>query len=438
MNAVAETAGGRPRVVIVGGGFGGLEAAKALARVPVEITLVDRENHHCFQPLLYQVATAALSPADVAWPIRSVLSRQRNVRVVMAEATGVDRGSRTLRTTSGQSYPFDFLILATGVTHSYFGHDEWAPFAPGLKQLEEAVVIRARMLLAFERAETEETEVERARLLTFVVIGGGPTGVEMAGAIAETAHFALSRDFRRIDPKSARIVLIEAGPRLLPAFPEALAQYAEESLRRMGVDVLTSTRVTDCHRRGVTTENGAIPAATIVWAAGVKASPAGQWLEADQDKTGRINVAADLSVPGEPDIFAIGDTAHVLDPNGQPVPGIAPAAKQMAQYVTRVIAARVSRSALPAPFVYRHRGDLATIGRKSAILSLGRLRLKGLLAWLFWSAVHIYFLIGTRHRVTIALTWIWDHITFQRGARLIYEPESRRPNEPLDSRRASA
>jgi NADH dehydrogenase len=436
MNAAADTAGERPRVVIVGGGFGGLQAAKALSRVPVEITLVDRENHHCFQPLLYQVASASLSPADVAWPIRAVLSRQRNVRVVMAEATGIDRKRRAVTTASGLSYPFDYLILASGVTHSYFGHDEWAAAAPGLKRIEDAIEIRNRILLAFERAETEESEAERYRLLSFVIVGGGPTGVEMAGAIADTARFALSRDFRKIDPGAAHIMLIEAGPRLLPAFPEPLAQYAEHSLRRMGVAVLTATRVTACHADGVTTETGAIPTATIVWAAGIQASPAGQWLGAGQDNAGRINVAGDLSVPGEPDIFAIGDTAHVLDPAGQPVPGIAPAAKQMGEYVARLIAARVARSVVPGAFAYRHRGDLATIGRKSAIVWLGKFRLTGFAAWLFWCFIHIYYLIGARNRMSVALSWIWDYVTFQRGARLIYERELRRPDEAPEGGRA--
>jgi NADH dehydrogenase len=304
--------------------------------------------------------------------------------------------------------------------------------------MEDAIEIRTRILLAFERAETEESEAERSRLLSFVIVGGGPTGVEMAGAIADTARFALSRDFRRIDPSAARIMLIEAGARLLPAFPDTLARYAEQSLRRMGVTVLTSTRVTACQAGGVTTETGAIPAGTIVWAAGIKASAAGEWLGAKQDDAGRVHIAGDLSVPGEPDIFVIGDTAHVLDPAGQPVPGIAPAAKQMGQYVARVIAARVARSAPPAPFAYRHRGDLATIGRKSAIVWLGRFRLTGFAAWLFWGVIHIYYLIGARNRVSVALSWIWDYVTFQRGARLIYERAPRRPDEAAERRRAAS
>lgn len=418
------------RVVIVGAGFGGLEAAKSLSRVPVEITLIDQLNHHCFQPLLYQVATAALSPADVAWPIRSILSSQTNLRVVMAEVTGVDRGRRAVETAAGHTYLYDHLVLATGATHSYFGHDEWAMFAPGLKRIEDAIDIRRRILLAFERAEIEQDDEERCRLMTFAIIGGGPTGVEMAGAIADTARFALSRDFRRIDPRASRIILLEAGPRLLNAFPERLARYAENSLRRMGVDVRTSTPVTSCHQSGVDTAAGTIGSATVIWAAGVKASPAAQWLDADRDRAGRINVQPDLSVPGAPDVFALGDTAHVTGPDGSAVPGIAPAAKQMGRYVGGVIAARVLQSRAPGPFVYRHHGDLATIGRKSAIVSLGRFRLTGFPAWVFWSVAHIYYLIGARNRMIVALDWIWDYVTFQRGARLITNAHRRAAPNP--------
>ncbi len=409
----------RPRVVIVGGGFGGLETAKSLRRAAVEITLIDRQNHHCFQPLLYQVATAALSPADIAWPIRSILSSQGNVRVVMAEVTGVDRVGRRVRTSDGRDYPFDYLVLATGATHSYFGHEEWASVAPGLKRIEDAVDIRRRILLAFERAEVEEDQHERTRLMTFAIVGGGPTGVEMAGAIADTARFTLSRDFRRIDPRAARIVLLEAGPRLLPAFPAPLAAYAEKSLGRMGVEVRTATAVTACHERGVDTADGVIGAATVIWAAGVRASRAAQWLDAERDRAGRVLVDGDLSVSGAPDIFVVGDAAHVVGEGGRPVPGLAPAAKQMGRHVGKCIAARVAGAALPGRFVYRHYGDLATIGRKSAIVSLGRVRLTGFPAWAFWSAAHIYYLIGARNRLIVALDWIWNYITFQRGARLI-------------------
>jgi NADH dehydrogenase len=411
-----------PRVVIVGGGFGGLAATKALRRAAVHITLVDRQNHHCFQPLLYQVATAALSPADIAWPIRSILSAQENVRVVMGEVIIVDREARLVRTADGQCYPFDYLVIATGATHSYFGHDEWAPLAPGLKRIEDAVEIRRRILLAFERAEVESSHTERARLLTFAIVGGGPTGVELAGAIADTSRGALSGDFRSINPDSARIILLEAGPRLLAAFPEPLADYAQDSLRRMGVEVRTSTAVTDCDDLGVSTGAGRLEASSVIWAAGVKGSPAGRWLETKMDRAGRTVVGPDLSVQGHPNIFVIGDTAHVIDASGATVPGIAPAAKQMGEYVGRLIAARVQQPRPSMPFKYWHYGDLATIGRKSAIVSIGKVRLTGFVAWVFWSLAHIYYLIGARQRLIVALDWLWDYLTYQRGARLINEP----------------
>src|SRR4051812_43707143 len=309
-----------PRVIIVGGGFAGLEAAKALSRVPVDITLLDQQNHHCFQPLLYQVATAALSPADVAWPIRSILSKQHNARVVMGEVVGVDRMRREVLVDEGMAYPFDYLVLAAGVTHSYFGHDAWAEVAPGLKRIEDAVGIRRRILLAFERAEIEPDARERARQLTFTIVGGGPTGVELAGAIVDMARFALSRDFRYIDPRGARILLLEAGPRLLPAFPEPLSRYAEQTLQRMGVEVRTSTAVTNLDEGSVSTAGGAIPTGCVLWAAGVKASSAAQWMGAQADRAGRVKVGADLSIAGEPNIFAIGDTAAVLNNEGKPVP----------------------------------------------------------------------------------------------------------------------
>jgi len=408
----------RPQVVIVGAGFGGLEASKALAKAAVDVTLVDTYNHHCFQPLLYQVATAALSPADVAWPIRAILRAQKNVRVIMARVTGIDVAARRVHT-SEIDLAYDYLILATGSTHSYFGHDEWAPFAPGLKHIADATEIRRRFLLAFERAEVVEDEVERARLLTFVIVGGGATGVEMAGAIAEVARQTLQHDFRRIDPRKSRIVLIEAGPRLLPAFPHALSEYARQSLVSMGVEVELNRKVTGCDAHGVSVEGGRIEAATVVWAAGVIASPAAEWIGAEHDRAGRVKVAADLSVPGHPDIFAVGDTASVTDGEDRPVPGIAPAAKQMGRYVGKLIAARVEGRPPPRPFAYHHLGDLAAIGRKSAAVKLGPIRLTGFLGWVFWSAVHIYFLIGLRNRFVVALNWMWNYLTFQRGARLI-------------------
>jgi len=407
-----------PRVVIAGAGFGGLEAAKALARAPVEVTLLDAKNHHCFQPLLYQVATAALSPADIAWPIRGILRQQKNARVFMTPITGVDRASRCVET-SGRPVPYDYLVLATGASHFYFRHDDWAPFAPGLKTLADAAKIRARILLAFERAELACDEASRRRLLTFVIVGGGPTGVEMAGAIAEIAKQTLRRDFRNIDPASSRILLIEAGPRLLPSFPEDLAAYAEKALCRMGVEVRTSEPVTAIDAEGLTAGKEHIETETAIWAAGVAASSAATWIGAPADKSGRVKVNPDLSIPGDPNVFAIGDTAAVFDASGGPVPGIAPAAKQMGRYVGRLIFAKVKGSRLPGPFVYRHYGDLATIGRKAAIVRIGRLHLTGFPAWVFWSVAHIYFLIGVRNRLAVALSWLWDYLTFQRGARII-------------------
>lgn len=408
----------RPQVVIVGAGFAGLEASRALDKTEVDVTLVDAYNHHCFQPLLYQVATAALSPADVAWPIRAILRAQQNVRVIMARVTAVDVQARRVHTTE-IDLPYDYLLLATGSTHSYFGHDDWAPFAPGLKHIADATEIRRRFLLAFERAEVVEDEAATERLLTFVIIGGGATGVEMAGAIAEVAQRTLQHDFRRIDPRKSRIILIEAGPRLLPTFPEALSDYARRSLQNMGVDVELNRKVTGCNADGVTLDDGRIEAATVIWAAGVVASPAATWIGAEHDRAGRIKVNPDLTVPGHPDIFAAGDTASVADRDGKPVPGIAPAAKQMGRYVGQVIAARVQGKPSPSPFTYRHLGELAAIGRKSAVVKLGVFQLTGFPGWLFWSAVHIYFLIGLRNRFVVALNWLWSYLTFQRGARLI-------------------
>ncbi len=410
----------RPKVVIVGAGFGGLEAAKALSHVAVDVTVIDRQNHHCFQPLLYQVATAALSPAEIAWPIRHILRQQRNATVLMAEVSGIDLAGRCVQT-GADPIPYDYLVIATGATHSYFGHDDWIDFAPGLKRIEDATRIRRSILLAFEHAELAHDDAERQRLLTFVIVGGGATGVEMAGAIAEIARQTLAKDFRRIDPRSSRIILLEAGPRVLPTLPEDLSAYAERTLTRMGVDVRTSTRVINCDRRGVDLDRGRIDAGTIIWAAGVVASPAAHWLGAEHDYAGRVLVRPDLSVPNHPEVFVIGDAAGVHDQTGAMVPGVAPAAKQMGRYVGRVIAARVDDTPSPPPFRYRSLGDLATIGRRAAVVNFGYLRLKGFVGWLFWSLVHIYFLIGVKNRFIVAFTWLWDYLTFHRGARLITE-----------------
>jgi NADH:quinone reductase (non-electrogenic) len=414
----------RVRVVIVGAGFGGLEAAKALRRVSADVIVIDRQNHHCFQPLLYQVATAALSPAEIAWPIRHILRPQRNATVLMEEVRGIDTQKKCLSTQFGE-VAYDYLVIATGAMHSYFGHDEWSEHAPGLKRIEDATRIRRSILIAFERAEIMQNEDDQRRLLTFVIVGGGATGVEMAGAIADVARQTLAADFRRIDPRSARIVLLEAGPRLLPAFPPELADYARNALVRGGVEVKTSTPVTKCDARGVALDSGRIDAGTVIWAAGVKASPAARWLGVEADRAGRVRVEPDLSIAGHPEVFVIGDTAAIVDRKGNPVPGIAPAAKQMGKYVGRLIAARIAGREPLKPFRYLHLGELATIGRRAAVVKFGRLELKGFIGWLFWSVAHIYFLIGLRNRFIVAFNWFWDYLTFQRGARLITDAEPR-------------
>ncbi|TAL81263.1 MAG: NAD(P)/FAD-dependent oxidoreductase [Beijerinckiaceae bacterium] len=415
----------RKKVVIAGGGFGGLSVAHALKGLPIDITLVDRQNHHCFQPLLYQVASAVVSPADIAWPIRNILRNQSNIRVVMADVLGVDVDAKLVKTDS-VALSYDYLVLATGATHSYFGHDDWAKYAPGLKTISDATQIRARMLLAFEQAELATDEARRRALLTFVIVGGGPTGVEMAGAIAEVALQTLPHDFRDIDPRSARILLIEAGPRVLPSFPEALSAYAGETLRKLGVTVMTSSPVTECDGTGVTVNGERIEANTIIWGAGVVASPAAEWVGAAHDQAGRVKAEPDLSVPGHPDIFVIGDTAAVHDSKGRQVPGIAPAAKQMGKYVGKLIAGELAGKPRPAPFVYHHQGDLATIGTHSAVVNLDHLTLKGIIGWLFWSVAHIYFLIGIRNRFVVAISWIYGVFTSGRGARIITLPDNAR------------
>lgn len=409
------------RVVIAGAGFAGMQAAKDLAGEAVELVVLDRLNHQSFQPLLYQVATAALTPADIAWPIRSMLRGQTNAHVYMAEATGVDLARRRL-ITAGGDFDYDVLVLATGAAHAYFGHDEWAPFAPGLKRIEDATEIRRRLLLAFEKAELSDDEAERRALTTFVVVGGGPTGVELAGAISDMARQALPPDFRRVDPCEARVVLVEAGPRILPTFPESLSRYAEDALRRRKVEVLTGAPVTGIGADGVALGERRIAAGAVTWAAGVAASAAADWLAAERDRAGRVRVAADLTLPGHPEVFVIGDTALVADEQGRPVPGIAPAAKQMGAYVAQVIRARARGGRAPGPFRYRHQGDLATVGRNAAIVKVGQARFTGFAGWLFWSLAHIYFLIGVRNRIAVGFSWLWDYLTFGRRARLITEP----------------
>jgi len=417
------------RVVIVGAGFGGLEAAKALKRAAADVTVIDQQNHHCFQPLLYQVATAALSPADIAWPIRHILRPQLNATVLMESVQAVDVVKKCLHTQFGV-VPYDYLVIATGAMHSYFGHDDWSDYAPGLKRIEDATRIRRSILIAFEQAEVIQNQEEQRRLLTFVIVGGGATGVEMAGAIADVARETLAADFRRIDPRSARIVLIEAGPRLLPTFPQGLSKYAHDTLTRAGVEVKTSTLVTKCDALGVDLKDGRIDASTVIWAAGVMASPVARWLNVEADRAGRVKVSPDLSVPAHPEIFVIGDAAAVSDAQGHQVPGIAPAAKQMGKYVGKLISSRIAGRATPKAFHYVHLGDLATIGRRAAVVKFGRLELRGFIGWVFWSLAHIYFLIGLRNRFVVAFNWFWDYITFQRGARLITEvPSSKRKSE---------
>jgi len=414
-----ESGGTRPRVVILGAGFGGLSAAKALSTMPCDVVVIDRRNYHLFQPLLYQVATAALSPAEIASPIRSILSRQKNAHVLMARVTGIDAQRKLVHLQDKRDQPFDYLVVATGARHAYFGHDDWAKSAPGLKKIEDATDIRRRILLAFERAETTEDAEERKALLTFVVIGGGATGVEMAGAIAEVAHWALADEFRVIDPTQARVILVEAGPRLLPAFPADLSEHARKALEKLKVEVHLGRAVEQCDEAGIVYGGERLAARTIVWGAGVQASPAAKWLGADKDRAGRVVVAKDLTAPGQPDIFVIGDTAAVLDDKGQPVPGIAPAAKQMGAYAARVIAARLAGSEPPGPFRYRHAGSLATIGRSAAIADFGWLKVTGWIAWWLWGIAHIYFLIDFRSRFIVAMQWFWSYLTFRRGARLI-------------------
>jgi NADH dehydrogenase len=410
------TATGR-RVVIIGAGFAGLSAAKALAGTPFEVLVADRHNYHLFQPLLYQVATAGLSPADIASPIRGVLYRQANARVILANVSGVDLARKEV-IAEGRRIGFDYLVVATGARHAYFGREDWADYAPGLKTIDDATYLRRRILLAFERAESEPDPAERRRLINFVIVGGGPTGVEMAGAVAELAKRALAADFRTIDPRSTRVLLVEGGPRLLPALAPALSEAARRSLEQLGVEVRIGRAVTDCDCSGVSLGEERIETRTIVWAAGVKASPAGEWLSAETDRVGRIKVAADLLLPGREDVFVIGDTAHVSGPDGKPLPGIAPVAKQQGRYVAGALRARAA-GRTPPPFRYRDYGAMATIGRKRAVAEIGRLRLTGFPAWVLWCLAHIYFLVGFRNRAAVAMSWAWSYVTFGRGSRLI-------------------
>jgi NADH dehydrogenase len=404
-------------VVIVGAGFGGLNAARALKGVDVQVTIVDRRNHHVFQPLLYQVAMAALSPGDIASPIRWILRRQRNVEVILAEARSVDVARSRLRLADGE-IPYDFLIVAAGSTHAYFGHDEWRREAPGLKTLEDALEIRRRVLLAFEHAEREANPERRRALLTFVVIGGGPTGVEMAGALAEMSRQSLARNFRHFDPSSAQIILFEGGPSILANFPEPLRVSALHDLQALGVDVRTNSIVTGVATGRVDIGQHVVPSETVIWAAGVAASPLGATLGAPLDRAGRVRVTRELTVPGAPNVFVIGDLATFDGPNGRPLPGVAQVAIQMGRHAAHNIARALEHQPL-RPFVYHNLGDMATIGRASAIADFGTFRLKGFVAWLAWLFVHIVNLIGFRNRLVVLVQWAWAYFTYQRAVRLI-------------------
>jgi NADH dehydrogenase len=407
----------RPHVVIVGAGFGGLFAARALAGAACDVTLIDRHNYHLFQPLLYQVATAGLPPSDIAWPIRSLLRGQRNAVVLLGEVVGVDVQSRRVRL-KDHEISFDYLVVAAGAAHAYFGHDAWSEFAPGLKSIDDATLIRRRILMGFEAAEMTADPAERERLLRFVIVGAGPTGVELAGTIAELARYTLAKDFRHIDPRSATVVLVEAGPRVLSAFEERQSQYAQRALEKLGVDVRLNAAVTGCDASGVTIGAQRLATATVIWAAGVAASPVGGWLGAGTDRAGRVRVGPDLALPGNPSVFVIGDSALVETSAGR-VPGVAPAAKQQGRYVAQVIARRLAARPPPAPFAYRNAGNFATIGRACAVIELPFVSLRGWLAWWLWGIAHIYFLLGVPSPLVVSLRWLWEYLTYGRGARLI-------------------
>ncbi|MGK2951829.1 MAG: NAD(P)/FAD-dependent oxidoreductase [Thiobacillus sp.] len=408
-------------VVIIGGGFAGLWCTRALASAPVRITLVDKANHHLFQPLLYQVATAGLSAPDIAAPLRHILRRQRNVQVLMAEVTGIDVDGKTVRLggpVAPQTLHYDHLLVASGATHAYFGHDEWAAHAPGLKTLDDALAIRRRLLVAFEQAEAATSDEERRVWLHFAIVGGGPTGVELAGTLAEIARHTLRQEFRRFDPRQASVRLIEAGAALLASFPPALQQRTKTHLESMGVEVCCGTPVTGITDQGYRLGDSFVPCRTVLWAAGVAASPLGAMLGAPLDRAGRVEVNPDLTLPGHPEVFVAGDLAALSRPDGRPVPGVAPAAKQMGTQVARNLRARLAGGSLQ-PFVYADYGNLATIGRMAAVVDLRGFQFSGLLAWWFWLAAHVFFLIGFRNRVSVLLNWALAYWTYQRGARIV-------------------
>jgi NADH dehydrogenase len=410
-----------PRIVVVGGGFAGLEVAKALGKVDIGVTILDRHNHHLFQPLLYQVATAALSAPDIAEPIRKILSRYRSVQVIFGDVVAIQTSSRQLLLADGSAVPFDLLVLATGSRPSYFGRDDWATVAPGLKSIEDARTIRSRLLLAFEHAERTSDPAEQRRLMTIAIIGGGPTGVELAGSIAELSRYTLARDFRNIQPEKTRILLIEASDRPLPGFAPELSEYALRRLRRLGVEVMTGRRVDTIEPHQVSIAGDLIPIGLTLWAAGVSASPLAAQLGVELDRGGRVKVAPDHQVVGCPGIFALGDVALFIDESGNPLPGLAQVAKQQGIHLGRALANQIQNGEELPSFVYRSRGNTAIVGRHAAVFETGRLKLKGWFAWVAWAMIHVYLLVGFQHRVQVSIQWLWRYLTYERGARLIAE-----------------
>ncbi len=408
-----------PHVVIVGAGFGGLACAKALGNAPARVTVIDRANYHLFVPLLYQVATAALSPADIARPIRRILGRYRNIDVVLGDVTAIDTSARTLTTSAGPIGPYDKLVVATGSRYSYFGHPEWAAHAKGPRSLEDARFIRTKLLTAFERADSTTDQAERDRLMTIIVVGGGPTGVEMAGSVVELARHALARDFRHIDPRQARILLVEAGPRLLASFPQSLADYAKRALEKLGVTVMLGQPVENIGADGAMVGGQMISAGTVIWGAGIEASPGVKMLGVPLDRAGRVAVGPDLSVPGLPGVYVLGDSAVAMDENGKPLPALAQVAAQQGEYLGGVLAAEARGRPLDKPFRFRNRGNTAIVGRNAAVFDFGKWQLKGRFAWFLWALVHVYLLVGFENRLQVVGHWLWSYLTYERGARLI-------------------
>jgi NADH dehydrogenase len=416
----------QPHVVIIGAGFAGLACAKALGNAPARVTVIDRANYHLFVPLLYQVATAALSPADIARPIRRILGRYKNVDVLLGEVTDIDTAVRWVKTSAGTVGPYDKLVVATGSIYSYFGHPRWMAFARGPRSLEDARAIRTELLTAFERADNATDPAERDRLMTVIVVGGGPTGVEMAGSVAELARYALARDFRHIDPRQARILLIEAAPRLLASFPQSLADYAQKELTRLGVTVMLGRPVETLTAKGATVGGQMIAAATIIWGAGIQAAPGVAMLGVPLDRAGRVAVGPDLSVPNLPGVYVLGDSAVTLDERGEPLPALAQVAAQQGDYIGRALAAQARGKTAPKPFRFHNRGNTAIIGRNAAVFDFGRWHLKGRLAWFLWALVHIYLLVGFENRLQVVAHWLWSYLTYERGARLIM-PDAESP-----------